>query len=120
MILGYDITSIGLESTVKRHQQTVGVKDNVHYCLYGVRMCSFFHSSITPSLRTPSSQKAIKGILGPLGKILALKKECVFEWGYLVESEVRTVGGKEKRFQKKTPLTYVLAPTADNAGGGEG
>ena len=44
----------------------------------------------------------------------ALKKECVFEWGYLVESEVRTVGGKEKRFQKKTPLTYVLAPTADN------
>ena len=50
----------------------------------------------------------------------ALKKECVFEWGYLVESEVRTVGGKEKRFQKKTPLTYVLAPTADNAGGGEG
>ena len=50
----------------------------------------------------------------------ALKKECVFEWGYLVESEVRTVGGKEKRFQKKTPLTYVLAPTADNAGGGQG
>ena len=44
----------------------------------------------------------------------ALKKECVFEWGYLVESEVRTMGGKEKRFQKKTPLTYVLAPTADN------
>ena len=44
----------------------------------------------------------------------ALKKECIFEWGYLVESEVRTVGGKEKRFQKKTPLTYVLAPTADN------
>jgi hypothetical protein len=30
------------------------------------------------------------------------------------------VGGKEKRFQKKTPLTYVLAPTADNGGGGEG
>ena len=48
----------------------------------------------------------------------ALKKECVFEWGYLVESEVRTVGGKQKRFQKKTPLTYVLAPTADNSGDG--
>jgi len=48
----------------------------------------------------------------------ALKKECVFEWGYLVESEVRTVGGKQKRFQNKTPLSYVLAPTADNAGGG--
>ena len=44
----------------------------------------------------------------------ALKKECVFEWGYLVESEVRTVGGKQKRFQNKTPLSYVLAPTADN------
>ena len=50
----------------------------------------------------------------------ALKKECIFEWGYLVESEVRTVGGKEKRFQKKTPLTYVLAPTADNSGNGNG
>ena len=44
----------------------------------------------------------------------AFKDECIFEFGYLVESEVRTVGGKEKRFQKKTPLTYVLAPTADN------
>ena len=48
----------------------------------------------------------------------ALKKECVFEWGYLVESEVRTVGGKEKRFQKKTPQSYVLAPTADQQGNG--
>ena len=32
-------------------------------------------------------------------------------------SEVRTVAGKQKRFQKKTPLTYVLAPTADGNGG---
>ena len=48
----------------------------------------------------------------------ALKKECVFEWGYLVESEVRTVGGKQKRFQKKTPLSYVLAPAADQQGNG--
>jgi len=48
----------------------------------------------------------------------ALKKECVFEWGYLVESEVRTVGGKQKRFQKKTPLTYVLASAADQQGNG--
>ena len=48
----------------------------------------------------------------------ALKKECVFEWGYLVESEVRTVGGKEKRFQKKTPLSVVLAPPADQQGNG--
>lgn len=50
----------------------------------------------------------------------ALNKECVFEFGYLVESEVRTVAGKEKRFQKKAPLSYVLAPTADNGGGGQG
>ena len=48
----------------------------------------------------------------------AFKDECIFEFGYLVESEVRTVGGKEKRFQKKTPLTYVLAPTADSSGDG--
>ena len=51
----------------------------------------------------------------------AFKEECVFEFGYLVESEVRTVGGKEKRYQKKTPLSYVLAPAADgNGGGGNG
>ena len=37
----------------------------------------------------------------------ALKKECVFEWGYVVESEVRTIGGKKKRFQKKTPISYA-------------
>ena len=42
----------------------------------------------------------------------------MFEWGYLVESEVRTVGGKQKRFQKKTPLSYVLAPQADQQGNG--
>ena len=50
----------------------------------------------------------------------ALKEDCIFTFGYLVESEKRTVGGKEKRFQKKTPLTYVLAPTADNSGNGNG
>ena len=48
----------------------------------------------------------------------AFKEQCIFEYGYLVESEVRTVGGKRKRFQKKTPLSYVLAPTADNQGNG--
>ena len=42
----------------------------------------------------------------------------MFEFGYLVESEVRTVGGKEKRYQKKTPLSYVLAPAPDNQGNG--
>ena len=50
----------------------------------------------------------------------ALKDDCIFTFGYLVESEIRTVGGKEKRFQKKTPLTYVLAPEADGNGGGNG
>jgi len=34
------------------------------------------------------------------------------------ESEVRTVGGKEKRYQKKAPLSYVLAPAADQQGNG--
>ena len=50
----------------------------------------------------------------------ALKKECIFTFGYLVESIKRTVNGKERRFQNKTPLSYVLAPTADggNSGGG--
>jgi predicted histone-like DNA-binding protein len=48
----------------------------------------------------------------------ALKKECTFEWGYLVESEVRMINGKKRRFQKKTPLSYVLAPEDDNNGGG--
>jgi len=36
----------------------------------------------------------------------------------VVESEKRTVGGKEKRFQKKTPISYVLAPAADQQGNG--
>ena len=48
----------------------------------------------------------------------AFKEECVFEFGYLVESEVRTVGGKEKRVQKKTPISYLLAPASDGNGGG--
>ena len=47
----------------------------------------------------------------------AFKELCVFEFGYLVESEVRTVGGKQKRYQKKTPISYVLAPQADGNGG---
>ena len=48
----------------------------------------------------------------------ALKDDCIFTFGYLVESEKRTVNGKEKRFQKKTPLSYVLAPAADQNGNG--
>ena len=48
----------------------------------------------------------------------AFKEQCVFEYGYVVESEVRTVGGKKKRYQKKTPISYVLAPEADGNGNG--
>ena len=48
----------------------------------------------------------------------AFKEQCVFEFGYLVESEVRTVGGKERRVQKKTPISYLLVPAADGSNGG--
>jgi hypothetical protein len=48
----------------------------------------------------------------------AFKEQCIFEFGYVVESEIRTVGGKEKRVQKKTPISYVLAPAPDNQGNG--
>ena len=48
----------------------------------------------------------------------ALKEDCIFTYGYLVQSEILTVGGKQKRFQKKTPISYVMAPQADNQGNG--
>ena len=48
----------------------------------------------------------------------AFKEDCVFEFGYVVESEVRTVDGKQRRVQKKTPISYLLAPAADNNSGG--
>ena len=47
----------------------------------------------------------------------AFKEQCIFEYGYLVQSEIRTVNGKQRRVQKKTPITYLMAPAADNAGG---
>ena len=47
----------------------------------------------------------------------AFKEQCVFVFGYLVESEVRTINGKQRRVQKKTPISYVLAPAADGASG---
>ena len=47
----------------------------------------------------------------------AFKELCIFEFGYVVESVKRTVGGKERRFQNKTPISFILAPEADNAGG---
>ena len=42
----------------------------------------------------------------------------MFTFGYVVQSEVRTINGKKKRFQKKTPISYMLAPEADNQGNG--
>ena len=48
----------------------------------------------------------------------AFKDQCVFEFGYVVESEIRTVDGKQKRVQKKTPISYLLAPAADQQGNG--
>ena len=48
----------------------------------------------------------------------AFKEQCIFEYGYVVESEVRTVNGKERRVQKKTPINYLLAPASDGNGGG--
>ena len=48
----------------------------------------------------------------------AFKDQCIFEYGYVVQSEIRTVGGKQRRVQKKTPISYLTAPQADNAGGG--
>ena len=35
-----------------------------------------------------------------------------------VESEKRTVNGKERRFQNKTPLSFILAPAADGSTSG--
>ena len=59
----------------------------------------------------------------------ALKEECVFDAGYVVESIKRTIDGKVKRFQNKTPITFVLAPESgtspnpsqggENNGGGD-
>lgn len=48
----------------------------------------------------------------------AFKEQCIFEFGYVVESEKRTVNGKERRVQKKTPISYLLAPAGDDSGGG--
>ena len=48
----------------------------------------------------------------------AFKEQCVFEFGYVVESEIRTVNGKERRVQKKTPISYLMAPAPDQQGNG--
>jgi nucleoid DNA-binding protein len=48
----------------------------------------------------------------------AFKEQCIFEFGYVVESIKRTVDGKERRYQNKTPISYMLAPAPDNNSGG--
>jgi hypothetical protein len=35
-----------------------------------------------------------------------------------VESEVHTVNGKQRRVQKKTLISFLTAPAADNQGNG--
>ena len=44
----------------------------------------------------------------------ALKAECVFDAGYVVESIKQTVGDKVKRFQNKTPIAFILSPANGN------
>jgi nucleoid DNA-binding protein len=50
----------------------------------------------------------------------ALKEECVFDAGYVVESVKQTVNGKEKRFQNKTPISFVLSPAGASSSPSEG
>ena len=50
----------------------------------------------------------------------ALKAECVFDAGYVVESIKQTVNGKEKRFQNKTPISFILSPANGTTGNGNG
>ena len=51
----------------------------------------------------------------------ALKDECVFDAGYVVESVKQTVDGKVKRYQNKTPIAFILSPANGNTnGGGDG
>ena len=52
----------------------------------------------------------------------ALKDYCIFEWGYVVKSLKKTIDGKVKRYQEKTPIaTYGIAVAqADASAGGEG
>ncbi len=50
----------------------------------------------------------------------ALKDECVFDAGYVVESVKRTIDGKEKRFQNKTPISFILSPAGASPSPSEG
>ena len=48
----------------------------------------------------------------------ALKDECVFDAGYVVESVKQTVDGKVKRYQNKTPISFILSPANGTTNGG--
>ena len=48
----------------------------------------------------------------------ALKDECVFDAGYVVESVKQTVNGKVKRYQNKTPISFILSPANGTTNGG--
>ena len=48
----------------------------------------------------------------------ALKDECVFDAGYVVESVKQTVDGKVKRYQNKTPISFILSPANGGTNGG--
>ena len=51
----------------------------------------------------------------------ALKADCIFEWGYVIKSMKKTIGGKEKRYQQKTPIsTYGIATATPDGTSGEG
>ena len=48
----------------------------------------------------------------------ALKAECVFDAGYVVESIKQTVNGKVKRYQNKTPIAFILSPANGSSNSG--
>ena len=51
----------------------------------------------------------------------SLKEDCIFTAGYVVESVKTTVDGKEKRFQNKTPISFILSPAnGSTPSGGSG
>ena len=53
---------------------------------------------------------------------MALKDDCIFEWGYVIKSLKKTFGGKVRRYQEKVPIsTYGIANAqGDTPTGGNG
>ena len=50
----------------------------------------------------------------------ALKDDCIFEWGYVIKSLKKTIDGKERRYQEKTPIaTYGIATAQPDANSGD-